>query len=249
MSERLDSVLVPKCSSCGGSGWLGYKVPLGNPRHGDLFRCQCVADRDTAEMAARRLAASNLPHAETPQTFDDIRVDNETAQAIEAAKSFCQPDSYVRCLTFTGDWGTRKTLLLEAIGRAFLEAGKTVRYEVCADLLKDCRATISPTSDAEFHEVWDRYLECDLLILDQLGGMDNPTPWGTGILYSLVDERYRNEKHLAVATNMPMRQVARAMDEGVADRLWDASTGRSEVVTLTGPSNRTGEKWSGRTSS
>ena len=120
---------------------------------------------------------------------------------------------------------------------------------MCADLLKKCRASHSPTSEVDFHQVWESYLECDLLILDQLGGMDQQTTWGIGAIYSLVDERTRNEKHLAIGTNLTKKQVARSMDEGVADRLWDVSSGRCKVVTISKPSYRTGEQWSGPTSS
>ena len=113
---------------------------------------------------------------------------------------------------------------------------------MCADLLKNCRATFPSTSDVEFHVLWEQYMACDLLILDDLGGMDQQTPWGTGVLASLVDERYRNEKYLAAGTNMTKQEVARNIDERVADRLWDAKTGCSEVVALMGQSYRTGDK-------
>ena len=241
-SVKQNCETVAKCLICGDRGWVCHNVPVGDPEFGQAFRCSCVAEQDAKDMAARRLAASNLPHPATPRTLANFEVSDDTAQAFEAACVFGGSESLVRCLTLTGNYGTGKSHLLEAIGRNFLEEGKRVRYELCADLLKNCRAGFSPRSDVEFHVLWDKYIGCDLLILDDLGGMDQQTPWGTGILSSLVDERYRNEKYLAIGTNMTMDEVARTIDERVADRLWDAKTGESEVVGLMVCSYRTGKK-------
>ena len=116
-SAQPDSAVVEdRCLICRGIGWVHRKVPLGHPDFGEMFRCRCVAEQDAAEMAARRLAASGLPHPEKPRYFADFKVDDATVRAFKAAQDYCDPDSYVRCLTYTGDWGNGKSHLLEASG-------------------------------------------------------------------------------------------------------------------------------------
>ena len=224
------------CPRCHGVEWLE------RPDR-EWVRCPCMAVQDNFDSFVRRAKASNLPHPAHERTIGNFERVEGTEEAVAAVLIFGEPSDPTRILTLAGGKGTGKSHLLEAAGRLFLDTGMTVRYELCADLLKRCRAGFHRDAEEGFNTVWEGYLQVDLLVLDDLGGMDSQTPWGVGALASLIDDRWRTEKYLAVSTNLGMKDVARQMDERVADRLWDARSGLCRVVQMTCPSYRTGETW------
>ena len=199
-----------------------------------------LADADLA--LTRRIANANLPAANPLKTFENFQALDGTEQALEYSRAFCEPDSLVKVLTLVGAKGCGKSHLLEAVGRQMVMES-AVMYALCADVLDRLRASYDDTRE-NFHDVWYRYANVDVLILDDLGGMDKQTAWGVGKLASLIDDRYRNGKRLVVGTNLSMKEVARQFDERVADRLWDDHPESiAHVATLTCSSYRTGETW------
>lgn len=222
------------CNICHDGGWIWRNVPVGHPDFGEAFRCKCQAETDKM----RQFNHANLPLHATPKTFDFFEVTPRNQASVSEVVDYCKQGSTVRLLTLTGPYGIGKTHLLEAIGRKLLEAGKTVRYEVCADLLMNCRSGFKPNAPKDFDEWWNEYRRVEALLLDDVGGMDQPTPWGIGIIESIIDERYRNERHLVLATNLSVSKLQAAIGERAADRLFDERSGVSVVVRLEGQSYR-----------
>jgi len=71
----------------------------------------------------------------------------------------------------------------------------------------------------------------DVLLLDDLG-LEKPSDWVVEQLTSLIDERWRNNRLLAVGTNESHITIEERLGPRIASRLFDRTSGKSKVVYL-----------------
>lgn len=184
------------------------------------------------QVAAQRLKYANLPHADSPRTFANFTPRRGTEGARSAAWEYATGMAGYHMLVLTGQAGTGKSHLLEAVARERLTLGGSAKYETVPHLLDVLREAYQDDAKLGFLDVFERYQAADLLVLDDLGA-ETVTPWVAEKLTTLVDERYRNGRDLAIATNLLREDVARTYHERLASRLWDARTGMVCSVALT----------------
>ena len=189
----------------------------------------CNCERKTDDQTDRQRQWSNLPaKAETFGSFDSVE---GTQEATAAALQFALGKG-PHILLLTGGAGRGKTHLLQSIGRVCLDAGQSVRYELTADLLDRLRATYNRDSEESYNEAVDRCHKANVLLLDDIG-LEKASEWVIEKTTALVDERYRNGRRLAVATNKTRSQISSTMGFRLASRLWDTSPDTVRVVYLT----------------
>jgi len=213
----------------------GY-VEAGGGRLFSMAGCQCPEiDRQKRQELADRRAASGLPH--TNNTWDNFNNREGVKKARQAGAEMVTHDC-PPVLVYMGEVGTGKTHLLEAIGHAALAYGQTVRYLYMPEALERLRGTFGDRADQQLYDLIEDWQNASLLLLDDLG-IGNTTEWSIAQIGTLVDERYRNNRRLVVATNLGSREAM----EGrcglrVADRLFDSMTGKVERLALTCSSYR-----------
>ena len=159
-----------------------------------------------------------------------------TKDVLKAAETMAQHEG-PPILVISGGHGTGKTHLLEAIGREWIHAGRSVRYDYVPDLLDELRATYSLGREDTVHDARQRRANVGLLLLDDLG-QGTASEWVAEQLTAVVDERYRTETHLVVATNYSRDQIASRVTPRLASRLWDHSDAVL-MVSLSCPDYRT----------
>lgn len=229
----------PQCLRCRGLGWVSHRVPRDHPDFGQVFPCGCDSERRQREQRLWLLQWSNLDKLRPPKTLQSFTQRAGTEQALDAVKRFIAGRG-ATLLTLVGVPGSGKSHLLEGMGRLWLQEGYRVKYERCVDLLQRVRDTFGQNADERTTAVWDGYEMAGLLLLDDLGGLDSLTPWAIGRISALVDKRYQQALPTAIATNLKKQEVARRIDERLADRIWDMHTGKAEVAYLECSSYRTG---------
>ena len=205
-----------------------------------LVACRCpLLQRQASRDELRRWDFAELPrnHAlgGNPATFANFGKRAGADLALEAARAFARGDGPA-ILVLAGIVGTGKTHLLCAIGRVCLAQGRKVKYGYVPDLLERLRASFSGELTGE--AILDEYRSADILLLDDVG-KESPTAWTGEKITSLVDERYRNGRRLAVATNLANRDEA---NTPLRSRLFDTQTGHVEVVILACDDYRRQEK-------
>ena len=202
--------------------------------------CRCAIESENEEMTKAssylyNVRSSGLPSSVrgstprhfVPGTFANFAPRNGTEDAVLAALDFTVGNS-PPTLTLIGPPGSGKTHLMEAIGRQFLDQGRTVRYELVAHLLDKLRRSYS--SDNENH-ITEVCYGADVLMLDDMG-LEKPSDWVREQVTALVDERWRNNRMLVVGTNENHTSIEEKLGSRLASRLFDSSSGKAKVVYL-----------------
>ena len=135
-------------------------------------------------------------------------------------------------LVLVGVPGGGKTHLLEAVGRHFLELGRSVRYDFVPDLLDELRETYGDGVDTTATAVLAQRHLVGVLLLDDIG-LGNPTDWTREKITALIDQRYRSGGGLVVATNLTRGEMEEHGGTRLASRLWDRQDEVARVVYLT----------------
>ncbi len=112
-------------------------------------------------------------------------------------------------LLLTGDPGLGKTFLSAAIAREASEEGFSVVYDTAVHIFDRFEARKFGREAGEAVEAdVDRVVDCDLLILDDLG-TELTTPFVQSALYSIVNGRIVDRRATILSTNLKLDELAR----------------------------------------
>ena len=211
----------PACPLCGDTGWRGAKM------------CRCLQQRCAREQIAELSKLLDLGE----QSFDTFHMDyysqtpypglpspRENMELVyEVCLNYAQKFGRfpIRNLFLTGAPGLGKTFLSACIARTVSEAGYSVVYDTAGNIFAQFEARKFQRDSADGQEARDetrRYLNCDLLILDDLGS-ELTTQFTQSALYELVNGRLVGEKHTVISTNLSLEEVARRYIPQIASRL------------------------------
>jgi len=81
--------------------------------------------------------------------------------------------------------------------------------------------------------------KADLLLLDDIGA-EKPSEWVEQELFNLIEDRYRNNRLLVVATNEVEPTIKTKLGDRIASRLFDSETGTVKQVYVTATDYRAG---------
>lgn len=232
MSDHVSKTIdEDTCPRCGGAGWL--RKPVAGKPVAELIQCDCAGEDAKHRYLRRLMESSGMTVAMRERmTFQSFRRDTTPRQqALQAARQFVQrPAGW---LLLHGSFGTGKTHLLAAIAQELIRQGTPAYYQLVPELFDKIRATFDDASEDRFDELWQRLLNVDVLLLDDLGA-EYPTRWVVERLYTLIDYRYRARLPLVVTTNIPPDKL----DGRIGSRLLDVRL--TTTVGMPGQDYRTG---------
>lgn len=209
----------PKCTRCGDRGFIGTKI------------CPCLMDIYRDEQR-RELSECLKLGEETFNTFSleyyDDRKDPDTGisprehmalvfeQCREYARKFGKnsPNLFLR-----GGTGLGKTFLSACIAKVVSEKGSSVVYDTAVNTLAAFEAEKFGIGDVnEAREKTHRYLNCDLLIMDDLG-TEMLTSMVTSALYTLINTRLITGKKTVINSNLTPEELSRRYSPQIVSRL------------------------------
>jgi len=202
------------CPKCGGDGFVLDDA-------GDAKACECRSARVRRARSAG--GASVIPRKYRGVSFDRAPVTNLDPGAVRQVRRFVHNLSenlrQGRGLWFTGDVGTGKTTLAMLVSKAALDAGHSVAIYSVPHLLAEIRDTYDrDPGERSYMDFFNRLAAVDLLHLEDVGA-EKQTDWVLEQLYSLVNERYEQQRSILVTTNLPFEKLEEQIGQRSASRI------------------------------
>jgi len=226
------------CSKCHDTGFIDSKM------------CDCLADIYKDEQKASLSCLFKLGD-ETFDSFNLSYYDDTPAPdtgisprrsmeivnkiCVEYAKNFSKGSMN---LFFNGAPGLGKTFLSACIARVVADNGYSVVYDMATTVftkheeVKFTRTNDSEDLRAEIKKARDdvkRYLECDLLIIDDLG-TEMTTSFTISALYEIINTRLITGRKTLISSNLTLAELRRRYSEQIMSRL----EGEYQVLTFYG---------------
>lgn len=230
---------APVCPKCGDRGW----TPEGR-------MCTCLRELCAREQIRSLTALLDLTDE---QDFDKLRLDvysdapwqgngrsprEQMARVIQVCEGFARqfPKYPLKDLLLSGGTGLGKTFLSGCIAREVSRRGYSVVYDTAINLFaafETRRFTRDAEEGRQARDDTRRYLNCDLLILDDLGS-ELTSPLAQTTLYEVVDSRLKAGRHTVISTNLSKEQIARRYSPQLSSRIG----GLYQELTFYGPDLR-----------
>ena len=191
---------IAECEACNGScrkvGGDRYLVPVIRNVGGELNVTHTFCKWGESSRIRDKFRYSQVPLKFADKTFDDYEVNTVNEKAVAGAKWFIR-EGTSKGLYLYGETGTGKTFLASLVAAAYLKDGKSVVFGDVPSLLDELKATFDKGGT---EVVFNKYCDCDLLILDDLGA-GQLTDWSVGVIYRIVNSRYNAGKPVIVTCN------------------------------------------------
>ena len=207
---------TPICDRCGGNGYVGSTM------------CECLTElcRQEQKKELTLLSGGKESFSQFRLEYYPDRIDPKFGASPRAImeRNFRTCRSYANAFTensgnllFIGGTGLGKTFLSACIARAVADRGCSVVYETASHLFTKLeRAKFNGDEDARKEQ--DKFLSCDLLIVDDLG-TEMPGQFVTAALYSLINDRLLSGKPMVISTNLNIDEIRRRYSPQIASRL------------------------------
>ena len=206
------------CKKCRDTGYVGAQM------------CSCL--RELCRQEQKKELTSLLGSGR--ETFENFRLDLYPAEYSESVRTspralmqrnFNHCRKYAQNFTmqsgnmlFSGATGLGKTFLSACIARTVADRGYSVVYDTAIHLFSDFEAEKFGMSQEENRGLSQRYLQCDLLIIDDLG-TEMTTQFVCSALYHVVNTRLMESRPTIISTNLTPEQLSVRYSPQIASRL------------------------------
>lgn len=202
------------CPLCGDTGYVGIRM------------CECMR----RDLILAGYESSGIARLLEKQTFDNFSLDYYKSDeatlrgmtrnleiTCEYADTFCPATS--GNLALFGGTGLGKTHLSSAIARTVIEKGYDVVYTTAVQLFSDFETEQFGSRTVEKGELCDKYFECDLLIIDDLG-TEVVNQFTVSTLYNLLNVRINRHAPMILNTNLSQGDLLKKYTDRVTSRLF-----------------------------
>ena len=121
-------------------------------------------------------------------------------------------------LFFCGNTGLGKTHLSSAIARELIGKGFDVVYETAQKIVYAFEKERFSRIGEYDEDATERYLNCDLLIIDDLG-TEYPGAMSISTIFNIINSRLVKNKNMIISTNMTYAQLQTRYDDRIASRI------------------------------
>ena len=203
-----------KCYVCNDTGYINGKL------------CDCVkseALRIRYEVLSKEMPISNCTFDNFKLTYYSDSPDESgftprkvIKKTVDICKSFCESFPNGENLYFCGPSGLGKTHLTLAIANEVIGKGYDVLYGSAQNIIsKISKEQLNYNADSEY---LDSVLDCDLLILDDLGTEFN-TQLSSSVVYNIINTRLLRGLSTVISTNLSIKEIEKTYSPRIVSRL------------------------------
>ncbi len=202
------------CEKCGDTGFINNKM------------CSCMKEA----LILAGIESSGFANLVNEQGFDNFSLDyykkNIThydlmRKNLEYLKDYAENFDVKssQSVLMMGGTGLGKTHLSSAVAREVIEKGNDVFYTGAIDLFSQFEIQKFKSYNNEPNELIERYFECDLLIIDDLG-TEMINQFSVSTLYNLLNDRLSRKKPTIVSTNLSQDDIKKKYTDRITSRLF-----------------------------
>ena len=206
------------CPICCDTGYEGSKL------------CSCFRE----ELIKENIRSSGIGNLIEKQSFDNFRLDiykdeaikKEMTHNLNEAKRYADEFSRdSKNLLLIGTTGTGKTHLTTAIARTVIEKGFEVIYDSAQNVVAAFEYDRFKSGYGQYEARGDKYLECELLILDDLG-TEFSNQFTVSCIYNLLNTRINKGLPTVISTNLGAGELLSRYE----DRIYSRIIGQDTVI-------------------
>lgn len=200
-----------ECEKCSDSGFVDGRM------------CSCM--REKLIMAGYE--SSGVANLIKEQSFDTFSLDyyarnKETyermSHVLRVMREYAEEFSSEKCdnILMIGGTGLGKTHLSSAVAKKIIERGYDVQYVSAIKLISDFESERFKGAGAESVE---RYFDCDLLIVDDLG-CEVSNQFTVSCIYDVINTRINRKKSTIISTNLSQGDLRTKYWDRITSRLF-----------------------------
>lgn len=203
--------IVYECDICGDTGFVGTKM------------CSCMKNA----IAIAEYEESGIANLMAEQSFDTFRLDYYTGIEKEAMsrnlsilRSYAENFSKktVESWLLFGGTGLGKTHLSTSVAKVVIDRGYHVVYDSIQSVLADFEAQRFGDGTPGDGKT-DKYFDCDLLILDDLG-TEMTNQFTLACMYNIINTRMIRKKPVIASTNLSQAELRSRYSDRITSRLF-----------------------------
>ena len=211
-----------KCKSCNDTGFL---------KNGS--KCHCYV-QEKIKLHYKYCNLTDILEKENFNTFDINIFSEEYDESIKSSPKEYMISVLATCesfvydfkkqdkknMIFIGSTGLGKTFLCNCIAKALLDKGITVLYQTAfriIDTISTYRFSSKKTAEMKFN--YDLLIECDLLIIDDLG-TEMMNSFTNIEFFNIINTRLLENKKTLISTNFSPSQIQENYSDRVSSRIF-----------------------------
>ncbi len=200
------------CKRCSDSGIDGSRV------------CACLKE----VLVRMNIESSGMGKLIEKQSFDNLDLEwyrtseedyKRMAHNVKVAREFAENfGKGADNLLLIGSTGTGKTHLSTAIAREVIARGFDVLYDSAQNIIAAFEDDRFRSGYGQHESASEKYLECDLLIVDDLG-TEFVNQFTVSCLYNLINSRQNKGLSTIISTNLSAEELAGKYDGRIYSRI------------------------------
>ena len=226
LTQILKSVNLPenylelnyRCKKCSDEGYI------------DGIMCDCMKKMMKKEVYNELNKMSPLElssfenfsldfYSDTPQPNSELTPKKRMAKILEFCKKYAsQFKKNSPSLLMTGSTGLGKTHLSLAIAKEVIEKGFGVIYGSAQNIISKVEKEKFRGYQNSSDETERHYIDCDLLIIDDLG-TEYLTSFSSAAIYNIVNSRIMMNKPTIISTNLSMKELEKNYSQRMVSRI------------------------------
>jgi DNA replication protein DnaC len=207
------------CAECSDTGYVNDGMKM----------CKCMRE----VLVRETVLSSGMGNLIDRQSFENFSLDRfkgdpETLanmeRAVKTAKKYATAFTPSKGnLLFVGTTGTGKTHLSTAIAKEVINQGFDVVYDTMQNIANDFEDDKFRSGYGYAEKKSEKYLECDLLIIDDLGA-EFVTQFTLATLYNLLNTRQNKKLATLISTNLDPNGLSATYEGRICSRLLGKDT-------------------------